>query len=209
MSVLLRPSACGVPRKARRSLSSFSAGLSRSVRAATPYDLLLTSVIQKFYFAALLYSFAHHLRRGSYRALSHSRTSTNGSTTGNTPLANDFAALPALDDDDSIEEEVDLESFYGTTPTLPVHGIPSPAGSRASSAHRSRGSGAGSAGSFADFVSAPPKRVRPTRGSLLASGGRRSGSGPGSAAGSSSTGPSEGEDDEVSSAGTGTGRARA
>jgi hypothetical protein len=93
-----------------------------------------------------------------------------------------------------------------------VHSIPSPSvnGSRASSAHRSRGSGAGSTGSFADFVSAPPsKRARPTRGSLLAGGARRSGSSPGSAAGSSSAGPSEGEDDEVSSAGTGTGRARA
>ena len=189
------------------------------VRPATPSDPLLPAHVcrPKFYFAALLYSFAHHLRRGSYRALSHSRTSTNGTTTGNTPLINDFSALPALDSDngdDNIEADVDLESFYGATPTLPVHGTPSPSvvsginSSGASSAHRSRGSGTGSAGSFADFVSAPPpKRVRPTRGSLLAGGTRRSGSTPGSVAGSSSAGPSEGEDDEVSSAGTGRMRA--
>lgn len=180
--------------------------------------IIILGWLIKFYFAALLYSFAHHLRRGSYRALPHSRTNTNGSTTGSTPLVNDFAALPTLDSDngdDTIETNVDLESFYGATPTLPVHSTPSPSvvsginGNGTSSVHRSRSSGTGSAGSFADFVSAPPpKRVRPTRGSLLAGGARRSGSSPGSVAGSSSAGPSEAEDDEVSSAGTGTGRAR-
>ena len=191
------------------------------VRPVIPHDLPCPSHVcySKFYFAALLYSFAHHLRRGTYRALSLSRPSTNGTAAGNTPLAHDFIPLPASGSDngsDSIEEEVDLESFYGTTPTLPVHSIPPTSvvpginGSGTSSAHRSRGSAAGSTGSFADFVSAPPpKRTRPTRGSLLAGGARRSGSSPGSVAGSSSAGPSEGEDDEVSSASTGTGRAHA
>ncbi|KAI9453019.1 hypothetical protein BJY52DRAFT_1400378 [Lactarius psammicola] len=177
--------------------------------------IIILGWLIKFYFAALLYSFAHHLRRGSYRALSFSRTHhANGTTTGNTPPLNDPSALPALDSDngdDSIETDVDLESFYGATPTLPVHSVPPPSGINGSGAsHRSRSSGTGSAGSFADFVSAPPpKRVRPTRGSLLAGGARRSGSTPGSVAGSSSAGPSEGEDDEVSSAGTGTSRVRA
>jgi hypothetical protein len=176
--------------------------------------IIILGWLIKFYFAALLYSFALHLRRGSYRALSFSRppnTTTNGTAAGNnnTPFAHDFSALPATDsdnggdDNNTNETDVDLESLYGATPTLPVHSrTPSSSvanGSRASSAHRSRSSGAGSAGSFADFVSAPPpKRVRPTRGSLLAGGTRRSGSSPGS----SSAGPSEGEDDEVSSAGT-------
>ncbi|KAH8986119.1 Inositolphosphorylceramide synthase subunit Kei1-domain-containing protein [Lactarius akahatsu] len=169
--------------------------------------IIILGWLIKFYFAALLYSFAHHLRRGTYRPLSFSR---------NTPLINDSSALPPLDSDsgDGSIEDVDLESFYGVTPTLPVHSIPPPSvvsgiSGNSASSHRSRGSGSGSAGSFADFVSAPPpKRVRPTRGSLLAGGARRSGSGPGSAAGSSA-GPSEGEDDEVSSAGTGPGRVRA
>ncbi|KAH9030188.1 Inositolphosphorylceramide synthase subunit Kei1-domain-containing protein [Lactarius hengduanensis] len=174
--------------------------------------IIILGWLIKFYFAALLYSFAHHLRRGTYRPLSFSRTHTNGSTSGNTPLINDSSALPPLDSDsgDGSIEDVDLESFYGVTPTLPVHSIPPPSvvsgiSGNSASSHRSRGSGSGSAGSFADFVSAPPpKRVRPTRGSLLAGGARRSGSAAGSSAG-----PSEGEDDEVSSAGTGPGRVRA
>ncbi|KAI9444485.1 Inositolphosphorylceramide synthase subunit Kei1-domain-containing protein [Lactarius indigo] len=147
--------------------------------------IIILGWLIKFYFAALLYSFAHHLRRGTYRPLSFSR---------NTPLINDSSALPPLDSDsgDGSIEDVDLESFYSATPTLP-------------SEVRAQGAQA----QFADFVSAPPpKRVRPTRGSLLAGGARRSGSGHGSAAGSSSAGPSEGEDDEVSSAGTGPGRVR-
>ncbi|KAF8268697.1 Inositolphosphorylceramide synthase subunit Kei1-domain-containing protein [Lactarius quietus] len=168
--------------------------------------IIILGWLIKFYFAALLYSFALHLRRGSYRAL---RPSTNGHAASNnhTPTAHDFSSLPAADSDNGDETDVDLESFYSATPTLPPSSSAGINGSsRASSAHRSRSSGAGSAGSFADFVSAPPpKRTRPTRGSLLAGGSRRSGSSPGS----SSAGPSEGEEDEVSSAGTGTGRAYA
>jgi hypothetical protein len=91
-----------------------------------------------------------------------------------------------------------------------VHSTSSPpsiANGSVSSTHRSRSTGAGSAGSFADFVSAPPpRRSGRTRGSLLAGGSARTGSSSGSAAGSSSAGPSEGEEDEVSSAGTGTSR---
>lgn len=122
------------------------------------------------------------------------------------PFAKDsFSALPDLDADnadDGIDTDVDLGALYGTPPPLAVHNIPSP------STHRGR-STPGSAGSFADFVSAPPpRRTRRTRGSLLAGGSTRTGSTSGSAAGSSSTGPSEGEDDELSSVGTGTSRTR-
>ena len=213
------PSASGAPRKRRRSPSSSSAGLSRSVipvcLSVTLNDSLPYHPTKQFYFAALLYSFALHLRRGNYRALRSNGTAASA----NTPLANEFSALPAPDSDnggdDNIETDVDLESFYVPTPTaINNNNNGNGTGSRASSAsaHRSRSSGAGSAGSFADFVSAPPpRRTRPTRGSLLAGGGghgtRRSGSNQGSVAGSSSAGPSEGEDDEVSSAGTGNGRA--
>jgi hypothetical protein len=131
----------------------------------------------------------------------------NGVASGGLPFTKDsFSALPDLDADnadDGIDTDVDLGASYGAPPPLPVHSIPSPP------THRSRSNGAGSAGSFADFVSAPPppRRARRTRGSLLA-GGSRTASNSGSAAGSSSTGPSEGEDDEVSSTGTGTSRTR-
>jgi hypothetical protein len=171
--------------------------------------------IQKFYFAALLYSFAHHLRRGSYRSLPLSRMNVNATGSGATPLVKDsFSPLPAFDaenGDDGIDADVDFATLYGTPPALPVHSMPpsSPiTNSSTSSSHRSRSAGAGSAGSFADFVSAPPPhRARRTRGSLLAGGSTRTGSNSGSAAGSSSTGLSEGEEDDLSSVGTGTSRA--
>jgi hypothetical protein len=136
---------------------------------------------------------------------------------GSTPLVKDsFSQLPALDaenGDDAIDADIDLGSFYTASPGLPVHGIPSPSAvtsNYATSAHRTRGTSAGSAGSFADFVSAapPPRRSRRTRGSLLAGGATKSGSTSESVAGSSSTGPSEGEEDEASSVGTGTSRTR-
>jgi hypothetical protein len=130
----------------------------------------------------------------------------NGAASGGLPFTKDsFSALPDLDADnadDGIDTDVDLGASYGAPPPLPVHSIPTPP------THRSRSTGAGSAGSFADFVSAPPpRRARRTRGSLLA-GSSRTASNSGSAAGSSSTGPSEGEDDEVSSTGTRTSRTR-
>ncbi|PCH44422.1 DUF1753-domain-containing protein [Wolfiporia cocos MD-104 SS10] len=60
----------------------------------------------KFYFAALLYSYAIHLRKGSYRSLPRSRTSpTLGST-----------SLGVLPD----EEDEDVEDFY----RLPVRAPP-------------------------------------------------------------------------------------
>ena len=169
----------------------------------------------KFYFAALLYSFAHHLRRGSYRSLPLTRLHMYGTSSGGTPLAKDsFPTLPSLDADscgDCLDADIDLGSSYGTPPALPVHNIPCPpmnGGSSMSSGHRSRSAGAGSTGSFTDFISAPPpRRSRRTRGSLLAGGSTRTASSSGSAAGSSSTGPSEGEEDELSSVSTaGTGR---
>ncbi|KAI0306113.1 Inositolphosphorylceramide synthase subunit Kei1-domain-containing protein [Multifurca ochricompacta] len=178
---------------------------------AQALTIIILGWLIKFYFAALLYSFAHHLRRGSYRSLPLSRTGT--------PLIKDsFSTLPPLDADnggDSIDADVDLDSFYDSTTTLPVHNISPPSAvtsinnNNTSSAQRSRGTGAGSTGSFADFVSAPPpRRARRTRGSLLAGGATRTASNSGSAAGSSSAGMSEGEEDEASSIGTGTSRAR-
>ena len=138
----------------------------------------------------------------------------NGAVPGSTPLAKDsFTELPALDDDhgiNCIDTDVDSGALYSAPPTLPMHSsTPFPTSpvtrNSASYTHRSRSSGAGSAGSFADFVCAPPpRRPRRTRGSLLAGSSARTSSNSGSAAGSSSTGPSEGEEDEESSVGTGT-----
>ena len=164
----------------------------------------------KFYFAALLYSFAHHLRRGSYRSLPLTRLNLYGTGSGGTPLAKDsYPTHPSFDADgcgDCLDADIDLGSSYGTPPALPVHNLPSPpinGSSGMSSGHRSRSTGGGSTGSFTDFISAPPpRRPRRTRGSLLAGGSTRTASSSGSAAGSSSTGPSEGEDDESSSVGT-------
>jgi len=170
--------------------------------------IIILGWLIKFYFAALLYSFAHHLRRGTYRSLPLSRSNTNGTASGGIPLVKDsYSALPDLEadnPDDGIDTDVDLGALYGATPPLPVHSLPSP------STHRSRSTGAGSAGSFADFVSAPPpRRARRTRGSLLAGRSTRTPSShSGSAAGSSSTGPSEGSDEEASSVGTGTSATR-
>jgi hypothetical protein len=118
-----------------------------------------------------------------------------------------YSALPDLEADnadDGIDTDVDLGALYSATSPLPVHSVPSP------STYRSKSTGAGSIGSFADFVSAPPpRRARRTRGSLLAGGSTRTpSSNSGSAAGSSSTGPSEGEDEEASSVGTATSRTR-
>ncbi|KAN0113858.1 Inositolphosphorylceramide synthase subunit Kei1 domain containing protein [Russula decolorans] len=172
--------------------------------------IIILGWLIKFYFAALLYSFAHHLRRGSYRSLPLTRLNMYGAGSGGMPLAKDsFHTLPSLDADncgDCLDEDIDLGSTYGTPPSLPVHSIPSSpinGSSSMSSGHRSRSAGAGSTGSFTDFISAPPpRRTRRTRGSLLAGSSTRTTSSSGSAAGSSSTGPSEGEDDESSSVGT-------
>ncbi|KAH9967543.1 Inositolphosphorylceramide synthase subunit Kei1-domain-containing protein [Russula dissimulans] len=178
----------------------------RAEKAQAMIIIILGWVI-KFYFAALLYSFAHHLRRGSYRSLPLTRTNMGP---GYTPLIKDsFSALGVDNDDDGVDTEGDLRTLYSAPPTLPSYNNPPPStitSTSASPAYRSRSAGPGSAGSFADFVSAPPRRARRTRGSLLAGGSARASSNSSSAAGSSSTGPSEGEEDEVSSVGTGTGR---
>ncbi|KAI9434543.1 Inositolphosphorylceramide synthase subunit Kei1-domain-containing protein [Russula earlei] len=176
---------------------------------AQALTIIILGWLIKFYFAALLYSFAHHLRRGTYRSLPLSRSSMGP---GCTPLKNPFSALPALDrdhNDDGVDADVDLGATYNAPPPLPLHSLPS-SPSTTSYAHRSRSAGPGSVGSFADFVSAPPpRRPRRTRGSLLAGGSGTTDSTSSSIAGGSSAGPSEGEEDEVSSVGTGTSRVRA
>ena len=85
-----------------------------------------------------------------------------------------YRSLDADDWGDRLDADVELGASYGTQPSLPVHTIlifPSITISSASSAHRNRSAGAGSAQYFADFVSAPPLlRSLCKRGSLLTGG---------------------------------------
>ncbi|KAM5534642.1 hypothetical protein V8D89_011654 [Ganoderma adspersum] len=118
--------------------------------------MIITGWILKIYFAALLYSYAIHLRKGSYRSLPHSRSySPNGAANGG---AYSTSALPDDDDDD-------VEEFYRLpvrTPTSAQH--PPPQNGTARSGHTPTSS----ASSFTDFVSAPgrARRGKPGRSNL-------------------------------------------
>ncbi|EKM50494.1 uncharacterized protein PHACADRAFT_263813 [Phanerochaete carnosa HHB-10118-sp] len=92
--------------------------------------VIILGWLSKFYFALLIYSYAAHLRKGSYRTLPRSR-----------PTSSPYAGLTTLPD-----EEEDAEDFY----LLPVRGPPP------TSAHAHTPSGS----SFADFVSAPGRARR-------------------------------------------------
>ena len=91
-----------------------------------------TSVpISKIYFTALIYSYAFHLRTGSYRSLPQSFTTATSRTYGPFP-----GELPDGDDDDQQE----AESFY-----RPARAFHTPHSSIAS---------------WSDFVSAPGRKKR-------------------------------------------------
>ncbi|KAF7794272.1 hypothetical protein EIP86_005405 [Pleurotus ostreatoroseus] len=87
--------------------------------------------LAKIYFALLIYSYAVHLRKGSYRSLPHSRPITTNDS---------YVAVSTLPD-----EEEEIGDMY----TLPVRN-PGPG-------HHTPG---GSVSSFADFVAAPAGRAR-------------------------------------------------
>ena len=94
---------------------------------------------EKIYFALLLYSYAMHLRQGSYRSLPLSRsTHTSSHITSHT-------AYDALAD----EEDEEIEDFY----RVPLRSPSAPN-------HRRGTSGNVSISSFADFVSAPGRMPR-------------------------------------------------
>ena len=98
----------------------------------------------QFYFALLIYSYASHLRKGSYRNLPHTRNIT-------TVIPAAYENSAPQDDDEEIGD------FYRVPLRTPESGSGSGAGAR------------GSVVSFADFVSAPgrPRRSRSTKGSSL------------------------------------------
>jgi len=93
----------------------------------------------RIYFALLLYSYAMHLRQGSYRSLPLSRSApTSSHPTSHT-------AYDALAD----EEDEEIEDFYRVPLRTP-----------SASNHRRGGSSNFSVSSFSDFVSAPGRTPR-------------------------------------------------
>ncbi|PPQ62881.1 hypothetical protein CVT24_006278 [Panaeolus cyanescens] len=101
--------------------------------------VIIVSWLSKIYFALLLYSYAVHLRKGSYRSLPLSRSTF-------TSNAASHAAYDALVGG----EDEEVEDFYH----VPLRTPPA-------SGHRRTGSRTnGSTGSFADFVSAPGRPQR-------------------------------------------------
>ncbi|KAI0766695.1 DUF1753-domain-containing protein [Trametes elegans] len=119
--------------------------------------MLVIGWIAKIYFAALLYSYAIHLRKGSYRSLPRSRPNqANGSANG---VAYATSALPDGDDDD-------IEEFYRLPVRAPTQAQPA-ANGHANGGHTPTSSHS----SFADFVSAPgrTRRGKPGRSNLSVS----------------------------------------
>lgn len=90
---------------------------------------------QQFYFALLIYSYATHLRKGSYRSLPRTRHAAGASVSSN------HTYDPSLGFPD--EEDEEIEDFYRVPLRTPNTG--------------------GSVASFADFVNAPPGRARRTK----------------------------------------------
>ncbi|KDR80583.1 hypothetical protein GALMADRAFT_135719 [Galerina marginata CBS 339.88] len=104
--------------------------------------VIVVSWMFKIYFALLIYSYAMHLRKGSYRSLPLSRSAYVASGVGS-----HSAAYDALVD----EEDEEIEDFY----RVPLRTPPA-------SGHRRGGSSNnnGSVTNFADFVSAPGRTPR-------------------------------------------------
>ncbi|KIY43076.1 DUF1753-domain-containing protein [Fistulina hepatica ATCC 64428] len=99
----------------------------------TAMAIIILSWLIKFYFAAVLYSYASHLRKGSYRSLPMTRA---------VPLS----AARMLDDAAlGLAEDEQIEDFYRVPLRSPGH-----------SHHKS----GGSISSMADFVSSPAARPK-------------------------------------------------
>ncbi|KAH9893504.1 DUF1753-domain-containing protein [Cubamyces lactineus] len=107
--------------------------------------MIVVGWLAKIYFAALLYSYAIHLRKGSYRSLPRTRPYQASSSANGVAYA--ASALPDGDDDD-------VEEFY----RLPVRAPGS--GSQSNGAANGGHTPASSLSSFADFVSAPGRTRR-------------------------------------------------
>jgi len=109
----------------------------------------------KIYFAMLIYSYALHLRKGSYRSLPASRSSPQNRTTS-------LSALP--DDDDDLD--LPTEDFYRLPTSAGGHSRSNslPHAGRGGAAVGGHARSGSSVGSFADFVSAPGRTASARRG---------------------------------------------
>jgi len=113
-------------------------------------NLALTIIVlgwlSKFYFAALLYSFASHLRRGTFRSLPLSRSA---------PLPKDALGAPAYRPEDydalELDDSSSPDAFYARSPATPVFAV---AAAAEQQGHRTTPSGS----TYADFVAAPRTR---------------------------------------------------
>ncbi|KAJ2914630.1 hypothetical protein MD484_g5759, partial [Candolleomyces efflorescens] len=105
--------------------------------------IIILSWLGKIYFILLLYSYASHLRKGSYRSLPLTRSAQVASSSSNHPSTNAYESLA----DDEVED------FY----RVPLQTPPVSGGGHG---HRRGGSG------FADFVSAPGRTSRKKNGGL-------------------------------------------
>lgn len=104
--------------------------------------VIIFSWMFKIYFALLIYSYATHLRKGSYRSLPLSRSSYAASTIAA------HTAYDAIAD----EEDEEIEDFY----RVPLRTPPASGHRRGTSINNN----ASSITSFADFVSAPGRVPR-------------------------------------------------
>ncbi|KAF5335950.1 hypothetical protein D9611_006326 [Ephemerocybe angulata] len=112
--------------------------------------IIIISWLAKIYFILIVYSYATHLRKGSYRSLPLTRSAHSAASS--TQATNAYESLADGADDEEIED------FYRVplqTPVPPVNG------------HRRGGS---HNSSFADFVSAPGRTAR-KKGNASVSGG--------------------------------------
>ncbi|KAF8967686.1 Inositolphosphorylceramide synthase subunit Kei1-domain-containing protein [Flammula alnicola] len=103
--------------------------------------VIIVAWIFKIYFALLIYSYAMHLRKGSYRSLPFSRSAYVASNVAS------HNAYDALAD----EEDEEIEDFY----RVPLRTPPASGHRRGNSSNNGA-----SVSSFADFVSAPGRTPR-------------------------------------------------
>ncbi|KAF5316039.1 hypothetical protein D9619_006357 [Psilocybe cf. subviscida] len=115
--------------------------------------VIVVSWLFKIYFALLIYSYATHLRKGSYRSLPLSRNAYVASALGPAGTNHNGAAYDALAGD---EEDGDgVEDFYRVPLRTPTHSRTNSNATANGNGHRRTPTGA----SFADFVSAPGGRA--------------------------------------------------
>ncbi|KAI0708804.1 Inositolphosphorylceramide synthase subunit Kei1-domain-containing protein [Cerioporus squamosus] len=131
-------------------------------------SMIVMGWLAKIYFAVLLYSYAIHLRKGSYRSLPYSRSyNPNGAANGS---AYATSGLPDGDDDD-------VEEFYRLPVRAPTTQPQPPANGNARGGHTPTSSHS----SFTDFVSAPgrSRRSKPGKSNLSISISANGGAGAG------------------------------